>query len=327
MRYFITGATGFIGGRVAAHLRAKGHEVVALVRDRDRARRLVDVGVRIVEGDIADKSSMRKAMIGADGVFHVAGWYRLGTREPGLATRVNVEGTANVLSLMKELGVRKGVYTSTLAVFSDTRGEIVDERYRYNGPHLSEYDRSKWRAHFEVAEPMMRNGLPLVIVMPGLVYGPGDTGLVGETLRDYLRGRLRLLPRRTAFCWAHVDDVAHGHLLAMERGAPGESYIIAGPPHTLIEALEIAEEITDIRPPRLHPGPSVMKLMSGLIRFADSTVRLPPLYTRETLRVLAGTTYLGSNSRAVRELGFRPRPLAEGLRETLTKLRAETWNA
>jgi len=107
-------------------------------------------------------------------VFHMAAWYKVGAKDKSQAELVNVEGTRNVLEVMKELKIAKGVYTSTLAVFSDTKGRVVDETYRHHGPFLSEYDRTKWKAQVEVAEPMMKAGLPLVIVMPGLVYGPGD---------------------------------------------------------------------------------------------------------------------------------------------------------
>lgn len=245
-------------------------------------------------------------MTGVDGVFHIAGWYKIGTKDPAEGDRVNVAGTRNVLAAMKNLGIPKGVYTSTLAVFSDTRGQLVDESYRTkgNGPWLTHYDRTKWLAHYKIAEPMIREGLPLVIVQPGLNYGPGDTSEVRPIFVRYLRRRLTALPRETAYCWGHVDDTARGHLLAMEKGVPGESYIIAGPPHSLIEAFEIAQRITGIRAPRMHVSP---RLLRGIARLARS----------ERLRDVAGVTYLGSNEKARRVLGFDPRPLEAGLRETL----------
>lgn len=317
MKYFITGATGFIGGRVARQLAAAGHHVVALVRNRRQAQVLADLGATLVEGDITDKESMRVAMAGVDGVFHLAAWYKVGAKDSTMAERINVTGTRYVLELMHELGIPKGVYTSTLAVFSDTRGKMVDESYRYAGPHLSEYDRTKWLAHYEVALPMIARGLPLVIVQPGLVYGPGDTSAVATTFKQYVQRRLPLLPERTAFCWAHVDDVARGHLAAMEKGKPGESYILAGPPHTLIEAFQIAEKITGIKAPRLHGTPGLLRFMSILSGFFGTIIPLPETYAAETLRVSAGVTYLGDNAKAKRELGYTVRPLEEGLRETL----------
>src|SRR5205085_8006509 len=122
------------------------------------------------------------------------------------------------LELMKELGVPKGVYTSTITTNSDTHGELVDETYHYTGPHLSEYDRTKWIAHYQVAQPMIADGLPLVIVMPGPTYGPGDTGVLHTTFIKYLQRKLPMIPKKVAFSLAHVDDIAQGHIIAMEKG-------------------------------------------------------------------------------------------------------------
>lgn len=322
MRYFLTGATGFIGGRLATALVANGHEVVALVRNAGQAAPLAEAGITLATGDITDKASMRPAMAGADGVFHLAAWYKIGAKDSTMAERINVTGTRDVLELMRELGIPKGVYTSTLAVFSDTHGRKVEENYRYDGPHLSEYDRTKWLAHYQVAVPLAAAGLPLVIVQPGLVYGPGDTSAIAVTFKQYLQRRLPLLPERTAFCWAHVDDVVRGHLLAMEKGRPGESYIIAGPPYTLIEAFAIAERITGIKAPRLRGKPGLLRFMATLSGFFGTFLPLPVTYAAETLRVSAGVTYLGDNAKARRELGYTVRPLEEGLRETLLQLRS-----
>jgi len=319
MRYFVTGGTGFIGGRVVRQLRAAGHEVRALVRTPSQAKDLEGLGAALHAGDITDKESMRAAMRGCDGVFHLAAWYRIGARPSQRrdAERINIQGTRNVLEVMRELGVPKGVYTSTLAVFGDTEGWVGDESYRFDGPWLSVYDRSKWQAHYEVAVPMIRAGLPLVIVQPGVVYGPGDPSVIGNLLRQYLRRRLPIRPHGAAFCWGHVDDTAHGHVLAMDKGRAGESYIIAGPPHTLEEALELAEEITGIRPPWLRPPAVMLRAMAAAASAVERIIPLPQTYTGETLRIAAGATYLGSSEKAQRELGFRARTLEEGLRETL----------
>ncbi|MBV8082150.1 MAG: NAD-dependent epimerase/dehydratase family protein [Candidatus Eremiobacteraeota bacterium] len=318
MRFFITGATGFIGSRVARLLVEAGQEVDALVRDPSRAQHLARLGVRLHAGDITDAVSLRAPMAGADGVFHIAGWYKIGDRDPAQGAAINIEGTRNVLTAMKELGIPRGVYTSTLAVNGDTHGALVDESYRTaGGPWLSEYDRTKWVAHHEVAEPMVRDGLPLVIVMPGAVYGPGDTSLVNATFVAYLRRTLMIAPSITAFCWAHVEDTARAHLLAMEGGQAGQTYIVAGPPHTVIETLAVAERITGIKAPTIHPGPSTMRAMSAFMRVAGAAIPLPSMYTGEALRIIAGVTYIGDNAKAKRDLGYDPRPLEAGLPETL----------
>jgi nucleoside-diphosphate-sugar epimerase len=196
MKYFVTGATGFVGGHVARQLIAAGHEVVAVVRTPAKAHDLA--GVILHQGDVTEKESMRAPMQGVDGVFHIAGWYKVGVRDKTPGEKINVEGTRNVLELMRELSIPRGVYTSTLAINSDTHGKLVDESYHYTGSHLSEYDRSKWAAHYEVAEPMIAEGLPLTIVMPGLIYGPGDTSSARTTFLQYLQRKLPFIPTVTA---------------------------------------------------------------------------------------------------------------------------------
>jgi len=316
MRFFLTGATGFLGGALALHLRAAGHEVHALVRHPRAAAHLAALGIVIHEGDVTDRNSLRAPMEGADGVFHVAGWYKLGIRDRESAVKINIEGTRNVLDVMRELRISKGVYTSTLAVNSDTRGQIVDETYKFTGRHVSLYDWSKDEAH-KVALQHISGGLPLVIVQPGLIYGPGDTSGVRTTLLQYLQRKLPAVPAKATYCWAHVDDEARGHALAMERGEPGRNYFLAGPVHTLVEALDIAASFTAIPPPRVRLPSGVLKAAAMALRLIDPFVNLPPSYSPESLRVLAGVTYIGSGARAREELGWRARPLREGLMDTL----------
>jgi nucleoside-diphosphate-sugar epimerase len=316
MKYFVTGATGFIGGVVARKLAAQGHTVITLARSPEKAGDLKALGIAVHKGDITEKETLRAPMTGVDGVFHIAGWYKIGVEDKSVGQRINVEGTRNVLEVMRDLAIPKGVYTSTLAVNSDTHGKLVDESYRFTGAHISEYDRTKAAAH-DVAEEFIRAGLPLVIVMPGLVYGIGDTSSTRTTFIQYLQGRLPLLPLGTAFAWGHVDDIADAHGLAMEKGTPGENYIIAGPPHTLIEAMALAEQITGVRPPALRATPGMMRLSAGLMGLLEKVVSVPETFASETLRVTAGVTYIGSNAKARRDLGYRPRPLAEGLPEVL----------
>jgi nucleoside-diphosphate-sugar epimerase len=316
MEYLVTGATGFVGGRVARQLLDDGHDVVALARTPAKAGGLDTAGARVVEGDVTDRDTLREPMAGVDGMFHVAGWYDVGATDPTPGERVNVEGTRNVLAVMDALDVPKGVYTSTLAVNSDTRGAVVDEDYRYFGPHLTAYDRTKWAAHYEVAAPMVADGLPLVTVMPGLVYGPGDTSVFGDALRDFLRGDLPVIPRDVAYSPGHVEDVARGHLLAMERGTPGEEYIVGGDPATLVDLFDHVAEAAGRDPPRAV-SPAVFGALAPVAGLLERLVPLPKEYRSESLRVLAGVTYLGDNAKATAELGLEHRPLREGLAETV----------
>src|SRR5205085_4835690 len=223
MNYLVTGATGFVGAHVVKQLLVAGHAVNAVVRSPAKAAGLADFGVKLFPGDVGDKASLLAPMTGVDGVFHIAGWYKVGVRDKSQARATNVDGTRNVLETMRELKIPKGVYTSTLAVFSDTHGQKPDETFKFSGKHISLYDQTKAEAH-EIAEGFIRDGLPLVIVQPGLIYGPGDTSALAPSIQQFLRRRLPAIPAGTTFCWAHVDDIARGHILAMEKGKIGESY-------------------------------------------------------------------------------------------------------
>jgi dihydroflavonol-4-reductase len=316
VRYLVTGATGFIGGHVARQLVGAGHDVVALVRTPAKALALKEMGVELAEGDITRRDTLAGPMEGADGVFHIAAWYRVGARARDMARSINVDGTRNVLEAARDLAIPKVVYTSTIAVYGHTGGDVVDESYRSDGPWLSEYDRTKWLAHYDVALPMSRAGLPLVIVQPGIVHGPGDHSNVGTVLRDYLRGRLPVVPRQGG-CWSFVEDTARGHILAMERGRVGEAYNLAGPCMYWDEVLGVAAELTGIRPPRLVLPPWLARLSSVLVRPVNALVPLPATYHPETLRVAAGTTYFASDDKARGEIGWNPRAFREGLEATL----------
>lgn len=315
MRYYVTGATGFIGGHLTRQLLAAGHQVIALVRTPEKAVDLEELGAELVQGDITAPETIR-GMDGVDGVFHVAAWYKVGARHRDAAWAINVDGTRHVLEAARAAGVPKVVYTSTLAVHGDTGGVPVSEGYRMDGPWLSLYDRTKWVAHYEVAEPMAEAGLPLVIVQPGLVHGPGDHSNVRLVLRDYLQRKLPVIPEQGG-CWSYVEDIARGHVLAMERGAVGESYHLAGPCLMWREALAVAQDITGIAPPKVVLPPWAARLGSWLMTPVNAVVSLPSTYHPESLRVAAGNTYFASDAKARAELDWDPRPFRDGLEITL----------
>jgi len=315
MRYFVTGGTGFVGGSLVRQLADAGHEVRCLVRRPAVAGALQRSGITLHAGDVTDKASMRAPMTGVDGVFHVAGWYKVGARDQRAAAPTNIDGTRHVLELMRELQVPKGVYTSTLAVNSDTHGVLADESYRFTGIHLTEYDRTKGAAH-ALAEASIAAGLPLVIVMPGLVYGPGDTSNVREMIRQYLKRLLPMVPRDTRFSWAHVEDVAGAHILAMERGQPGEQYIVCGSTHSLAEAFTLIAGLCGRRAPVAAPGGWFKPLIKPM-RWLERRLPVPALYTADALQISAGVTYIGDNTKARRELDYAPRALSIGMAETL----------
>jgi nucleoside-diphosphate-sugar epimerase len=314
MRYGLTGGTGFVGGRLATLLVEAGHSVVALVRDPQRANALRDIGAEFITGDLRDGASVRTLAAQVDGLFHVAGWYHVGGRNRSAAWGTNVDGTRTVLEAARLENVPRTVYTSTLAVNSDTHGQVNDETYHFSGRHLSVYDETKAVAHALVADAAA-SGLPVITVMPGLVYGPGDTSQTGELIRRVLRRRRVVVPAGGRLCWGFVDDIARGHVLAMERGRVGESYMLAGPPYSLAEALQIAARLAGGPGPLIVPSATI-RAGAALVGALDRFLPLPDSYYAEALRSSLAT-YLGNPAKARRELGWSARPVEEGLAETL----------
>jgi dihydroflavonol-4-reductase len=319
VRYLVTGATGFIGSRLAARLAAEGHEVRAIVRTphSPAADVLRAGGVHVCAGDLRDRATLAAPMRDVDGVFHLAAARLSAERGADHVRMVNVDGTRYVLEAMRAYGVPRGVLTSALAVNGDTRGRLVDEFHCYDGPLAGVFERAKRDAYRAVAEPMMAEGLPLVVLLPGVVYGPDDRSALRDAFRQYLVGELPMLPRNTAYCWAHVDDVVDVHLRAMQQGHPGESYIVGGPAHTVVEAFEMAARITGVPAPALRVAPGVLRLAAAMMGVVDDEPPAAPRWGRGGRTITSGMSQIGNDAKARRELGFDPRPLAEGLRDTL----------
>ena len=314
---FVTGGTGFIGRAVVRKLIARGYQVVALARSERGVAMLREMGATAAIGDVTDRESMREAMRGSDIVFHIAGVYDYSPEGLRRCDSVNVGGTRNVLELAHELNISRIIHTSTLAVFGDTRGALPDETYFAGGPFLSEYDRTKWLAHYNVAEGLIAQGAPIIIVMPGAVYGPGDSSWLAGVMRLFHRGLLPVLPGpETTLCYTYVDDVAEGHLLAAEKGRLGESYILAGPAVPLGEMVEFWAHLTGKRPPTTTIPARFARNLSPALGRAGSVVALPEAFSEEMVRLL-GVSYVGRSDKARAELGWRPRPLQAGMLETL----------
>lgn len=320
MRYFVTGGTGFIGSHLIDELLGDGHDVVVLTRSRSNAGDLPDAA-EVVEGDITAPESFRDAMAGVDGVFHLAAWFQLG---PGpwnaeRAERINVDGTRNVLEVMDDLDVPKGVYVSTIGAYGNTDGEVVDETYRPPNDFPSVYQETKWRAHYEVAEPMIADGLPLVIATLGAIYGPGDKNYGGTPRTawvDYLHGDLPILPDEFVLSTDYVADTARNLHLAMADGTPGEEYILASEPRNLAELFDVAEELTGIDAPRRVPR-RVFGWLGHAMSVAETVTRPPSGYESELLHFFDSGRILVDNSKARRQLGIEHRPLRESVREYL----------
>lgn len=315
MKAFVTGGSGFIGRHLVRKLLQRGYQVTALARSAESAAALTEMGATAVAGDINDAASMRAGMQGSDIVFHLAAWYKIGADDWMQAERINVEGTRKVLLLAHELSIPKIIYTSSVVVFGDTKGQLVDESYYQAGPFVTEYDRTKWLAHYQVAQPLIEEGVPIIIVMPGVVYGPGDTSALADMMRLFYRG-LPLLPGPgTTVTYAHVEDIAEGHILAAEKGKIGESYVLAGPAVPMGEMMDFWMHLTGKRSPVIRVPFPFLRPFASLIRTAGEILQLPAMFSEEMIKTL-GTTYMARSDKARRELGWHDRPLQSGMLET-----------
>jgi nucleoside-diphosphate-sugar epimerase len=319
MKAFVTGATGFIGGRVARGLRARGDQVVALVRSREKAGDLAERGCELVEGDLSSEDAIRAGMQGCDAVFHVAAVYKVGIpkSEHDAMYDANVRGTERVLDAAIEAGVTRIVYVSTVGVFGNTHGTVVDESYRRgDDDFLSWYEETKYRAH-EVALDRIAKGARIVIVQPGGVYGAGDHSEIGNMIDQTRTGKLRMLMfSKLGFNLVHVDDVAEGILLAHDKGTIGESYVLGGEIATMGKLVEKVAGLSGRKAPKRELPPALMKLAIPIGPVVGKMLGFPPNLA-ELIRTSDGVTYWATDEKARRDLGYAPRDLDTGLQQTV----------
>ncbi len=315
MKAFVTGGSGFIGQRVVHKLVERGYEVLALARSPESASIVTGLGATAVPGDITDVASMEDSMQDCDVVFHLAAWYKLGAADWEIAETINVGGTRKVLRLANRLDIPKIVYVSTIAVFGDTHGELVDENYFNAGPFLTEYDRTKWLAHYKVALPLIEKGAPIIITMPGVVYGPGDDSTIAELMRLFYRGTPFWPAPESIVTFAHVDDIAEGIVLAAEKGRLGESYILAGPAIPNGEIVDFWAHLTGKPAPHIRIPASLIRPFAPFMDFVSRFTDLKGAFSRDGAAV-AGATYMARADKARRELGWQTRPLQTGMLDT-----------
>ncbi len=319
MKVFVTGGTGFIGGAVVRQLRARGDEVVCLVRNPEKGKAAAELGCEIAPGDLSDERAIRAGMEGCDAVIHAAAVYEVGIpaseREP--MREANVGGTERVLGAALELKIPKVVYVSTVGVFGNTDGKIVDESYEHPAQSFTScYERTKWEAH-QVAKRLIGEGLPCVIMQPGGVYGPGDTSSIAVMLNEFLKGRMVAIPfPELGICLAHVEDIAAGILLGLDKGRPGEAYVISGPATTVREAIGVVAGVTGKKAPKRTLPTGLMKALTPVGPLVGKLMGQPP-NLRELISSADGVTFWASYEKARNELGYEPRGLEDGLRAML----------
>jgi dihydroflavonol-4-reductase len=319
MKTLITGASGFVGSAVLRQLISAGHEVRALVRAGSDHRNLDGIRVEKVIGDLADSASLRRAVQGCSHLFHVAADYRLWIPDPAAMYRTNVEGTTSLLRHAADAGVIKMVYTSSVAALGLTPdGSPADEQTPVDPDRIvGHYKRSKYAAEQAVLQLVAGEKIPVIIVNPSTPVGPRDIKPTptGRIIVDTLN---RQMPAYvdTGLNIVHVDDVAAGHLLAWERGQPGERYILGGENLSLRQMLEEICAIAGLKAPSIRlPHTLVLPIAWCMERWAAVTGQ-EPRATVDAVRMARKKMYF-SSAKASAKLGYHARPSREGLADAI----------
>ena len=317
-RVLVTGASGFIGAAVTRNLLRRDVEVVALVEPGADVGNLESLEVKQVVGDLREPGSVQKAVSGCRAVFHIAALYRFWAKDPADFYSVNVEGTRNVLAAVAEAGVERMVYTSTVGTLGLERvsGTVsADERAFPDVRHLyGSYKRSKYVAEHEVLRAAAE-GLPVALVLPTFPLGPGDRAPTptGKLVLDFLNGRIPGYVD-TVLNVVHVDDVAEGHVLALEKGRTGRSYILGGENLPLQEILGELASLTGLPRAKIKVPRSVSLAVAGVSEFVEGRIlRRHPSIPLEAAR-MSTSAMAFDDTRARTQLGYAPRPAVEALK-------------
>jgi len=320
----VTGATGFVGSAVARALIRRGHRVRVLARPGGDRRNIAGLDVAVAEGDLGDEASLARAVAGCRFVVHVAADYRIWVPDPDAMLRANVAGTMALMRAALAAGVERIVHCSSVAALGlNADASPADEVTAVNEASVvGIYKKSKYRGEQAVLAMVREQGLPAVIVNPAAPIGPRDIKPTptGRMIADAASGRMPAYVD-TGLCVVHVDDVAEGHVLALEHGRIGERYILGGENLSLRDLLGLVAGSVGRRPPRIRlPAALLWPVAMGFEGLARVS-SIEPLVTRDHLRMSRKKMFF-SHAKAARELGFTPRPAAEAVADAVAWFRA-----
>lgn len=309
MKALVTGATGFVGGAVARALVRAGHEVRVLARPDADAKNLDGVLVERVVGDLRDPASLRAALKGCRHLYHVAAHYALWAKDPSIFYEVNVTGTVNLLEAARDVGTERIVYCSTIgAIGLPSGGGLGTEETPVSLSQMAgHYKRSKYLAEQEVLR-LAKEGLPVVIVNPSAPVGAGDVKPTptGQIIVDFMKGRMPAYIE-TGMNIVDVDDVAQGHLLAMQKGRIGERYILGGKNLLLREVFDILSAVTGVKAPWLKLPRLAVLPLAYVNHWIANVTGIPPRIPLEGVKMAKYKMHYDC-SKAIRELGIPQTP-------------------
>jgi dihydroflavonol-4-reductase len=327
MKAFITGATGFVGSHVARALAAQGADLRLLVRSKSRLDNIADLRAETATGDLREPQSLKKAMQGCEFVFHVAADYRLWVRDPEQMYRSNVEGTRAIIQAAQESGVRRVIYTSSVATMGFTReGHIAGENSPVSIKEMvGHYKRSKFMAE-QIALEAGNNGADVVVVNPTTPIGEYDIKPTptGRIVVDFLKRKFPAYVD-TGLNLADVKEVARGHLLAMEKARPGQRYILGGENLTLKQILDKLSALTGMPAPTMKVPHGVAMGFAVFDQFFTGMVLgKEPRATIDAVK-MGRKKMFASSAKAERELGYKVLPVEDALRRAIDWFQAHGY--
>lgn len=322
---FLTGATGFIGERVARRLAADGWQLRCLVRSPSApaAQGLAALGAELIPGDVVDDAALDRGLRGAALAYHIAAVYDIGVVDEGRLETTNVDGTRAFLRALERAGTARAVYvSSTVALGPVPPGEHGDAQPPFAGPHPSIYHRTKTEAH-RLALEAQRRGLPLVIACPAYVYGPGDQGPAGRLIEDLLRRRVPTLVSDPAwYSYVHVDDVADALAALAVRGATTGVYVLGGENERFDRFIARITKLAGVFTPRPITPRAVARALGRVLDVITRRTGRRFAISVEGANVASGAHYTFGHARARADLDFAPRSLDEGLPGTVKSFQA-----
>ncbi len=325
MRILITGVTGFLGGRLAETFAARGDTVVGLVREGSTWNRM-PAGAEQARGDVTDLASLHKAAERCDAIIHAAALVKMWVRNRMDFDKVNVQGLGNVIAAARESGA-KLLYTSSFIALGPTDGTVFEEETpRRSETFFTDYERTKWLAD-QLARKAPAEGLEMIRLYPGVVFGPGSLtqgNLIVQLFLQHARGKLPGIvgPGNLRQCFAYVEDVAAGFIAALERGKPGEGYILGGENRTVLDLFAAFKKFSGIPAPKRKIPFGVASLIGKLQRWRAELTGAEPELTDEVVGVYRHE-WAYSSEKARRELGYEITPFQDGVRKTVEWLQAE----